>query len=63
MALEKEDWNDFEQVMLDGIEQQSEIAVDQIRTISKKRLQNKIDSLSKEKTSLLRKYFTIMYGE
>ena len=41
----------------------AEIAVDQIRTISKKRLKNKIDKLSKNKAAQLRKLITDMYGE
>jgi len=41
----------------------AEIAVDQIRTISKKRLRNKIDALSKTKAAQLRKLITDMYGE
>jgi len=42
---------------------QAEIAVDQIRTISKQRLQKKIDKLSKTKAAQLRKLITDMYGE
>ena len=41
----------------------AEIAVDQIRTISKKRLKKKIDKLSKIKAAQLRKLITDMYGE
>ncbi|MDY0093197.1 MAG: type II toxin-antitoxin system PemK/MazF family toxin [Candidatus Vecturithrix sp.] len=41
----------------------AEIAVDQIRTISKKRLQTKIDHLSDEDEQHLRKLITEMYGE
>jgi len=41
----------------------AEIAVDQIRTISKKRLKNKIDELTKSKAAELRKLITDMYGE
>jgi mRNA interferase MazF len=41
----------------------AEIAVDQIRTISKQRLKNKIDSLSDVKAAQLRKLITDMYGE
>ena len=43
--------------------QKAEIAVDQIRTISKQRLKNKIDVLSKSKAAQLRKLITDMYGE
>jgi mRNA interferase MazF len=41
----------------------TEIAVDQIRTISKIRLRQKIDSLSKADVSQLRKLISEMYGE
>ena len=41
----------------------AEIAVDQIRTISKQRLKNKIDKLSNSKAAQLRKLITDMYGE
>ncbi len=41
----------------------AEIAVDQIRTISKKRLKNKIDKLPVIKAAQLRKLITDMYGE
>ena len=41
----------------------AEIAVDQIRTISKQRLKKKIDQLSKVKAAQLRKLITDMYGE
>jgi mRNA interferase MazF len=41
----------------------AEIAVDQIRTISKKRLKKKIDQLSNSKAAQLRKLITDMYGE
>ncbi len=41
----------------------AEIAVDQIRTISRQRLKNKIDSLSKRNAAQLRKLITDMYGE
>ena len=41
----------------------AEIAVDQIRTISKQRLKNKIDRLSDTKAAQLRKLITDMYGE
>ncbi len=42
---------------------EAEIAVDQIRTISRQRLKNKIDTLSKSKAAQLRKLITDMYGE
>jgi mRNA interferase MazF len=41
----------------------AEIAVDQIRTISKLRLRKKIDALSKSEAAQLRKLITDMYGE
>jgi len=41
----------------------AEIAVDQIRTISKQRLKKKIDQLSASKAAQLRKHITDMYGE
>jgi mRNA interferase MazF len=41
----------------------AEIAVDQIRTISKQRLKKKIDNLSTTKAAQLRKLITDMYGE
>ena len=44
-------------------EKNAEIAVDQIRTISKQRLKKKIDQLSNSKAAQLRKLITDMYGE
>ena len=41
----------------------AEIAIDQIRTISKQRLKKKIDKLSEIKAPQLRKLITDMYGE
>ena len=41
----------------------AEIAVDQIRTISKQRLKQKIDQLDSEETLHLRHIITEMYGE
>ena len=41
----------------------AEIAVDQIRTISKQRLKKKIDQLSNSEAAQLRKLITDMYGE
>ncbi|GJQ59696.1 MAG: hypothetical protein SCALA701_24970 [Candidatus Scalindua sp.] len=43
--------------------QSAEIAVEQIRTISKKRLKQKVDKLSSEKSLQLRQLITDMYGE
>jgi mRNA interferase MazF len=45
------------------LNKKAEIAVDQIRTISKQRLKNKIDKLSNIKAAQLRKLITDMYGE
>ncbi|RZB33670.1 MAG: mRNA interferase MazF [Desulfobacteraceae bacterium Eth-SRB2] len=45
------------------VNENAEIAVDQIRTIRKKRLKKKIDKLSKIKAAQLRKLITDMYGE
>jgi mRNA interferase MazF len=42
---------------------EAEMAVDQIQTISTKRLKKKIDKLSKSKAAQLRKILTDMYGE
>lgn len=50
-------------LQINCINKKAEIAVDQIRTISKLRLKNKIDSLSKSKSAQLRKLITDMYGE
>jgi mRNA interferase MazF len=44
-------------------DQEAEIAVDQIRTISKQRLKNKVDALAAGKAARLRKLITDMYGE
>lgn len=41
----------------------TEIAVDQIRTISRQRLRKKIDTLPGTKAAQLRKLITDMYGE
>ena len=41
----------------------AEIAVDQIRTISKQRLKSRIEKLSGNKAAQLRKLITDMYGE
>jgi len=43
--------------------QDAEIAVDQIRTVSKKRLKNKVGKLLKTESAQLRKLITDMYGE
>ncbi len=44
-------------------EKPAEIAVDQIRTISKSRLKQKIDTLSETDAAMLRRLITEMYGE
>jgi len=44
-------------------DKRAEIAVDQIRTISKLRLKKKIDKLSNSVAAQLRKLITDMYGE
>jgi mRNA interferase MazF len=41
----------------------AEIAVDQIRAISKERLGRKLDALSESEASALRRVITEMYGE
>ncbi len=41
----------------------AEIAVDQIRAISKQRLKKKLDTLSKKTSAELRRLITEMYGE
>ena len=42
---------------------EAEIAVDQIRAVSKRRLRRRVDRLSAEETSQLRRLITEMYGE
>ncbi|MBI5141111.1 MAG: type II toxin-antitoxin system PemK/MazF family toxin [Nitrospirae bacterium] len=44
-------------------DKQAEVAVDQIRTISKARLKNRVDQLSGNESSQLRRIITEMYGE
>ena len=44
-------------------DRKAEIAVDQMRTISKRRLKKKIDHLSNSEAAQLRKLITDMYGE
>jgi mRNA interferase MazF len=50
-------------VQIKCAQKNAEIAVDQIRTINKQRLKNKIDQLSPDKAAQLRKLITDMYGE
>jgi mRNA interferase MazF len=54
-------WRSRLQITCAGKE--AEVAVDQIRTISKKRLQRKIDQLSPSQAAQLRRIITEMYGE
>ncbi len=54
-------WRSRLQITCAGKE--AEIAVDQIRTISKKRLREKIDQLPATQASQLRRIITEMYGE
>jgi len=54
-------WRSRIQIVCDN--SPAEIAVDQIRTISKERLKNKIDVLSTEDARKLRRLITEMYGE
>lgn len=42
---------------------EADIAIDQIRTISKQRLGDKIDTLSSKEATTLRRIITEMYGE
>lgn len=54
-------WRSRLQITMTG--RQAEIAVDQIRTISKLRLKQNIGRLSKRNAAQLRKLITDMYGE
>jgi mRNA interferase MazF len=54
-------WRSRLQVNCAGSE--AEVAIDQIRTISKIRLKKKIDSLPEDKATQLRRLITEMYGE
>ena len=54
-------WRSRIQIQCSG--QDAEIAVDQIRTISKNRLEQKVDKLSTEESLQLRQLITDMYGE
>jgi mRNA interferase MazF len=54
-------WRSRLQIMCAG--EHAEIAVDQIRTISRHRLQKKIDSLTKSEAAQVRRLITEMYGE
>ena len=48
---------------IDCVGKHAEVAVDQIRTISKTRLKKKIDRLPADKSAQLRRIITEMYGE
>ena len=50
-------------LQIDCAGQKAEIALDQIRTLSKQRLRNKIDQLSAEEATQLRHIIVEMYGE
>ena len=54
-------WRSRLQIQCAG--RRAEIAVDQIRTISKQRLRDQIDRLSAEVATQLRHLITAMYGE
>lgn len=54
-------WRSRQQISCAG--RAAEIAVDQIRTISKTRLRQKIDTLSKTDAAQLRRLISEMYGE
>jgi mRNA interferase MazF len=55
------EWRSRLQITCAG--KKAEIAVDQIRTISKRRLRQKIDQLPASQASQLRRIITEMYGE
>ncbi len=50
-------------IQINCVNKNAEIAVDQIRAISKQRLKKKIDTLTEIKAAQLRKLITDMYGE
>ena len=54
-------WRSRLQIQCAGKE--AEIAVDQIRTVSKQRLRRRVDRLSPEEAAQLRRLITEMYGE
>ncbi|MBU0699516.1 MAG: type II toxin-antitoxin system PemK/MazF family toxin [Proteobacteria bacterium] len=54
-------WRSRLQIVCAG--EKAEIAIDQIRTISKQRLKQKIDQISSEDAAQLRRLITEMYGE
>lgn len=54
-------WRSRLQIQCAGKE--AEIAVDQIRTVSKRRLRRRVDRLSPEEAAQLRRLITEVYGE
>ena len=54
-------WRSRVQITCAG--RRAEIAVDQIRTVSKQRLGKKLDALSEDEAATLRRAITEMYGE
>lgn len=54
-------WRSRLQIQCAGKE--AEIAVDQIRAVSKRRLRRRVDGLSPEEAAQLRRLITEMYGE
>ena len=54
-------WRSRRQIQCAGKE--AEIAVDQIRAVSKRRLRRRVDKLSPEEAAQLRRLITEMYGE
>ena len=54
-------WRSRLQIQCAGKE--AEIAVDQIRAVSKRRLRRRVDKLSPEEAAQLRRLITEMYGE
>lgn len=54
-------WRSRVRVRCDG--GPAEVAVDQIRTVSKRRLGDKVGSLTKDEAATLRRVITEMYGE
>ena len=50
-------------IQIESVGKKSEIAIDQIRTISKLRLKKRIGRLSEGEAAQLRKLITDMYGE
>ena len=50
-------------LQISSADRDAEIAVDQIRTISKKRIGNKMGTLSTKEAADLRRVITAMYGE